>query len=535
MKSNLLLTMRRKVLILLNFAIAVVSYSQIPGIVWTDWEEGYSKNWEELKAEPIPEWMLDAKLGVYTHWGIYSVCAHGGPDYVKGLYYADESKDKKGVKAYHIKKYGPISEFGYVDFLPLFTAPKFDATKWVQVMKEGGARFGGICLSHHDGFALWDSDYTEWDAMEKGPHRDIYGEIARAMRKAGIKLAATFHMARSYGYMFDGDNYTDEQRKTWDIFDPKYAGFYRNPEVMPVKQFTAEWTSKVREVINKYSPDVIWFDGMANQIKNKIISEDSLINIFKYYYKKGKSSGHPVVVCNKLPSGKVWNFPYGFGLRCYENCRDMEPNPEGYWLADRAVGYPWSWVENKTYSADKQEDYHVRSLIDMVSRGGILFLSLTPKGDGSIPEQEIKIMKGIGNWLKINGEAIYSTRKYKIFGEGPAKEIQWVERRKGFKWDWSELSAKDVQDVRFTRSKDLKTLFAIVLGWPDNGKYTIKTLAKGENICTGGEFLNIEMLGSDDTIKWERTNEGLTVYFPEKKPCDIAYSFKITVKGKLIL
>ncbi len=523
----------RKVITLIVILIALLSVkAQDSEIIWKDWDFEYSDAWEALKQEPIPEWMLDAKLGIYTHWGIYSVSAHGGPDYVKGLYYADESKDGKGVKKYHIEKYGPIAEFGYVDFLPMFTTPRFDAAEWVKLMKEGGVKFGGICLSHHDGFALWDSEYTEWDVMDKGPKRDIYGELAVEMRKADLKLAATFHMARAYGYMFDGDNYTDEQRKTWDIFDPKYAGFYRNPEVMPVEDFTFEWAGKVREVIHKYSPDVIWFDGLAGAIKNNIVPEDSLTSIFHDYYEKGKTTGNPVVICNKLPSGKRWNFPLGFGLRCYENCRDMEPDPEGYWLADRAIGYPWSWVNNKSYSPSKQEDYHTRSLVDIVSRGGILFLSLTPKGDGSIPEQEVKILKGMGDWLKVNGEAIYNTRRYKVSGEGPAELIEWNERRQGYKWDWSDLSARD---VRFTMSKDRKILYATVLGWPEDGKYTIKTLSGDQVISSGGGIQMVEMLGSSDTIRWEQTPGGLTLYFPEEKPCDIAYSFRITVKGDLIL
>jgi alpha-L-fucosidase len=210
----------------------------------------------------------------------------------------------------------------------------------------------------------------------------------------------------------------------------------------------------------------------------------------------------------------------------------MEPNPEGYWLADRAIGYPWSWVENKTYGKGKQEDYHTKSLIDIVSRGGILFLSLTPKGDGSIPDEEVKILTGIGDWLKVNGEAIYETRKYKIFGEGTAELIEWVERREGYKWDWSDLSS---EDVRYTMTKDQKTLYATVLGWPDNGKYTMKSLASKKNISTEGGIHSIEMLGSDEKIKWEQSEKGLTVWFPEDKPCDIAYSFKIRVKGELVL
>ena len=130
-----------------------------------EWSFEENPGWEDLKKEPIPEWMLDAKLGFYTHWGIYSVPAHGGPDYIKELYSADDT-DRKGVKKYHTEKYGPIEEFGYKDFVPMFKAEKFSAEEWVGLMEEAGGKFAGICLAHHDGFCLWDSKFTKWDAKD---------------------------------------------------------------------------------------------------------------------------------------------------------------------------------------------------------------------------------------------------------------------------------------------------------------------------------------------------------------------------------
>ena len=190
-------------------------------------------------------------------------------------------------------------------------------------------------------------------------------------------------------------------------------------------------------------------------------------------------NGDEVVICNKLPGSKVWNFPLGFGLRCYENCRDMEPNPQGYWLADRAIGYPWSYVNNKKYKYGA--DYHLKSLIDMVSRGGIFFLSLTPKGDGSIPDEEKEIMKEMGAWLSIHGEAIYSTRRWKHAAEGPAVMLRTTKTGK-HKWDFTNMTGKD---TRYTRSKDNTKLYATVLGIPEGNKIILKLLAKGKKIATG--------------------------------------------------
>jgi alpha-L-fucosidase len=185
----------------------------------------YEPNWESLSTKDLPEWLLDAKFGVYTHWGVYSVPAHGGPDYIKNLY-GGPDKGQKGVYDYHIKKYGAIKDFGYKDFIPMFTAPKFNADEWVGLMHEAGARFGGICLVHHDGFLLWDSQHSRWNSKNMGPKRDIYGEIAKAVRKYDdMKLLATFHHGRTFGYVtgfLRGQEISQKMRENWDVFDPEY-------------------------------------------------------------------------------------------------------------------------------------------------------------------------------------------------------------------------------------------------------------------------------------------------------------------------
>ena len=491
-----------------------------------DWKVPKSPKWEELKKEPIPEWMIDAKFGMYTHWGIYSVPAHGGPDYVKELYAAN-GKDRKGVKKYHEEKYGSIKDFGYKDFVPMFTAKKFDAKEWVAVMNGGGAKFGGICLAHHDGFCLWDSKYTKWDSKDMGPKKDIYGEIAKEIRKTDMKLLATLHMARTYGYVFDKDH-TKEEKATWDIYDNNNSWIYRNKDKEPKEKFGQEWANKVREVINNYSPDVLWFDGLSGSIKNEEVPQDTIVNIFQDYYKKKGMNGDDVVVCNKLPSSKVWNFPLGFGLRCYENCRDMEVEPEGYWLSDRAISYPWGYVNDKFYK-DKAP-YQIRSLVDMVSRGGIMLMSLTPRGDGSIDPQAVEIMKGMGAWLKLNGEAIYATRKWKIPAEGPSKMLKYNKRKKVLRWSFREIGVKD---IRFTRNKANTKLYAIVLGNPESHDYQIKCLAKGEKIATG-KISKISLVATDEEVKWGQTADGLTIKFPENGVSEIANAFRIEVEGRLL-
>ncbi|WP_460166805.1 alpha-L-fucosidase [Thermostilla marina] len=487
-------------------------------------DDPFEPSWDSLSRQPIPEWLKDAKFGVYTHWGIYSVPAHGGPDYIRNLY-AGSRTDEKGVYSYHTKKYGPIEEFGYKDFIPLFTAPKFNADEWVGLMHEAGAKFGGICLVHHDGFLLWDSQVNRWNAKNMGPHRDIYGEIAAAVRKYDdMKLLATFHHGRTFGYAIGGmkeSDITDHMRQTWDVFDPKYSDFYWNEYTGSVKEFADQWKAKVIEVIDKYHPDLLWFDGLRSSMQNQHPPESYVQEVFAHYFNSAVARGQQVTVCNKHAGGL--NFPESFGLHSYENGRDMPIDVGPWFLIDRAIAYPWSYVNDKKYRDGA--DYHVRSLVDVVSRGGIFLLSLTPKGDGSIPPEEQEIMRNIGRWLKVNGEAIYGTRPWKIYAEGPTVCRGMKRNAKGEvkeQWDWRKNFTP--QDIRFTTKGD--TLYAIALAWPEDRKLVVRSLAKHAGVDVG----SVSLLGHDGPLVWTQTTDGLEVTLPAEAPCDYAFCLRITPK-----
>ena len=488
--------------------------------------DAFQPNWDSLSQKDIPTWLLDAKFGVYTHWGVYSVPAHGGPDYIKNLY-ADPEKDTKGVREYHVEKYGAITDFGYKDFIPMFKAPRFNADEWVGLMHEAGAKFGGICLVHHDGFLLWDSQHSRWNAQDMGPKRDIYGEIAQAVRKyEDMKLLATFHHGRTYGYstgFMRKENITSAMRETWDVFDPDYADFYRSDlNGGSDKAFGFEWKAKIKEVIDTYQPDAIWFDGLRTSMRHDHPSEQQVLDVIAHYFNRAQAQGQDVTVCNKHAS--EFNFPASFGLRCYENGREMPLDVKPGFLIDRAIAYPWSYINDKKYKDGP--DYHTKSLVDLVSRGGVFLLSLTPKGDGSIAQEEQDIMRGIGRWLKVNGEAIYSTRPWKVVGEGPAQMLEHNESKK--RMDWNYRQPFTAQDIRFTQKGDV--LFAIALNEPLNGKIIIKTLKKDAKVYPGN-IDSVTMLGQSTPIQWKRTAQGLEIEFPGKKPCDYAYAFKIEGQG----
>jgi len=486
-------------------------------------DEPFQPTWESLSRQQIPQWLKDAKFGVYTHWGVYSVPAHGGPDYVRNLYEGAKA-DKKGVYSYHTKKYGPLKNFGYKDFVPQFTAAKFNADEWVGLMHEAGAKFGGICLVHHDGFLLWDSKVSRWNSKGMGPKRDIYGEIAQAVRKYDdMKLLATFHHGRTFGYCTGAmkeANITDEMRKTWDVFDPAYADFYWTEFTGSPRNFSDGWKDKITEVVDKYQPDVIWFDGLRTAMRNDHPPESYVRDVLADYFNRAAANNQDVTVCNK--HGGEFNFPESIGLRCYENGRDMSTDVGPWFLIDRAIAYPWSYVNNKRYRDGA--DYHVRSLVDLVSRGGIFLLSLTPKGDGSIPPEEQEIMRGIGRWLRVNGEAIYGTKPWTTYAEGPTVSRGLKRNNKGEEkeqWDWRQQYT--AEDFRFTSKGD--NLYAIALNWPEDGTLTVRSLAAGKY-----DIKEVSLLGHQGQLEWKQTADGLQVTLPPTKPCEWAFSLKITTQ-----
>ncbi len=493
-------------------------------------QNSYQADWDSIAEKQIPEWLIDAKFGVYTHWGIYSVPAHGGPDYVRQMY---SPTDKKGVYSYHTKKYGSLEEFGYTDFIPKFTAPKFNASEWVGLMNEAGAKFGGIALVHHDGFLLWDSKYSRWNAKNMGPKKDIYGEIAAEVAKyPDMKLAATFHHGRTFNYAYgelpDKGGDLSKINKNWELADPDLGDFFWKDGRDSPEKFNSDWYGKITEVVDTYKPDFIWFDGLSTSMKGGHPTEGTVKDAISYFYNESTKREQDVVVANKLAA--KFNFPDHVGLKSYENGRDMPEHQKGYWLADRAIGYPWSYVNNKKYRDGP--DYQVDSIIDFTSRGGIMFLSLTPKGDGSIADEEIAIMKGIGRWMKVNGEAIYGTRRFSVFGEGPTKTTKQV-KIKGktkIKWDHRKLGG---EDIRFTQKDN--NLYSIALGWPKDGKLSIKTLASDYGISSEGKIEKISLLGTDEKITWTRDTKGLHVQFPKEEFGEFAYALKIEVAGDLIV
>lgn len=478
----------------------------------------FEANWESIKANyKDPEWFNKTKFGIFIHWGAYSVPAFGSEWYPRHMYMdtanfnAQLGTGKQGPSKeylYHREKYGDQKTFGYKDFIPMFKGEKFDANEWIDLFKKAGAKYVIPVADHHDGFAMYKSNTTRWNAYDMGPKRDILGELFKAGREKGMIMGASSHFAFNWSFYNKKDHF--------DTSDPQYADLYSSKGKdlkEPVSQeFKDRWWARTKDLIDNYKPDILWFDFYLD------IPDfaDQRPKLAAYYYNKGIEWGKEVVLQDKNFSHEA--FPEGTVI--YDLERGKLPGIRKLpWQTDTSIGKnSWSYVSNWE---SKTANQIVDDLVDIVSKNGCLLLNVGPKSDGTIPDDQKAILLQIGDWLTMNGEAIYDTKYWNTFGEGPT-EVKKGHHSEGNNQD---LSAKD---IRFTQ-KDNK-LYAIVLDWPKDGKVNITTLAKNSEYGKDLKIKEVAVLGSSEKITWEQTNEGLKVKMPTKKPGDFAYTIALTLE-----
>lgn len=469
-----------------------------PGCGYLSEQAKYEPMWESLKQYEVPEWFKDAKFGIYTHWGVYAVPAAGSEWYPRHMY-----EQGHWLYEHHKRTWGDQLEFGYKDFIPMFKAEHFDADRWAELFRRAGARFAGPVAIHHDGFAMWDSDFTEWDAAEKGPKRDITGELVKAIRKRGMKVVTSFHHAYNWRY------YEPSYKGNYDTSDPQYAGLYSQPHppgAPESEEFLINWQAKVEEVIDKYSPDQLWFDFGWGRSTFEPYKRD----LIAYYYNKAKEWGKQVVVTHKR------NLPEGVGVLDIERGREDKLAPYLWQTDDSVARNTWCYTTNMDLKPVKEL---IGELVDIVSKNGILLLNIGPRSDGTIPDEQKQLLLGIGKWLEINGEAIYGTRPWHTFAE--AKTV--IET--GYP-DEKQKKSFTTNDIRFT-SKD-NVLYAICMDWSGK-KLSIKSL--GINAMPGIKIADVTMLGSDEKLKYQQKKKELTIETTNKKTLENAFVFRITLKG----
>jgi len=448
----------------------------------------------------IPEWFKDAKFGIFIHWGVYSVPAFGNEWYPRQMY-LEGSK----VNQYHIATYGPLTEFGYKDFIPMFKAEKFNADEWLSLFKEAGAKYVVPVAEHHDGFSLYNSARNKWNSVDMGPGKDIVGELKTAAEKYGLHFGLSSHRAEN-AWFFNGGMKTPS-----DVQDSQYSSLYgeclaepggqeeESPEGAGFNEKSKrEWLEHTYELVDFYQPELFWFDWTVGKHPFK----ETFYHFMAYYYNSAMDWDKGVVVNTK--------FGYGDNIQVFDIERGKSDKPRKYpWQTDTSVGKKsWGYIENEEQKSPNQI---IDDLIDIVSKNGNMLLNIGPRPDGTITEGQQEVLRDIGGWLKVNGEAIYGTRPW-------IKAVEGEEEGTSGAFSDNEETEYTVQDIRFTKKDD--AVYAICLEWADEG-VLIKSI--GEEFSVSG----VSMLGSMEELKWEQTPEGLEVDFPDEKPSEFAHALKM--------
>ncbi|HVT79267.1 MAG TPA: alpha-L-fucosidase [Phycisphaerae bacterium] len=511
----------------------------------------FKATWESLKQYKTPDWFRDAKFGLWAHWSAQCV-PEQGDWYARNMYIQGERQN-----TFHTRTYGHPSQFGFMEIDNLWKAEKWDPAALLDRYKKAGAKYFVALANHHDNFDNYDSTHHEWNSVRVGPKKDLIKGWADATRNAGLRFGVTNHSAHSWhwfqvAYDYDptgdkaGQRYdafrltkADGKGKWWEGLDPQ--ALYNGPiYVMPDgittvaaanqfhtrtdrnwnenpppnnPEFVARWFARCQELLDRYEPDLLYFDNTGLPLGQ------AGLDIAAHFYNsnlKRKGQLEAVLNAKQLRPNQVGALVMDIERGA---ATDIRPDP---WQTDTCIG---DWHYNRAlYTGNRYKTplQVVQMLIDIVSKNGNLLLSIPVRGDGSIDDLEIKVLDGIAAWMQQNSEGIYATRPWKVFGEGPSTASAPAGQFGGTR----DVRPYTADDIRFTAKGD--TLFAFLMGWPNTGKATLKSLAKGSGKFPR-EVAKVELLGSGER-PFTQDDTGLTVSLPDAKPNDFAYCLKITPK-----
>lgn len=513
----------------------------------------FEPTWQSLSANyQAPEWFANAKLGIWAHWGLQCV-PEAGDWYARTMYQQGQGKYRE-----HCKRYGHPSEFGMMDFIPMWKAEKFDPEALVKLYKEVGARYFVCMANHHDNFDNYNSRYQPWNSVNMGPKRDIVGEFAKAARHNGLRFGVSNHSAHAwhwfqtaYGYDAEGekagvryDAYhrtkEDGKGKWWEGYDPQqfYGGYNvvipsgftsidsmaawhqandrvwseRIPEMNP--QFAHNWFLRCKQLIDDYNPDLIYFDD-----EHDLPMEHYGLEIAAHMYNRSMrlNGGRNEAVINSKRLTEEQQ--RGVVMDCERGAfADISPRP---WQTCMCIGswhYSRALYEKGGY---KSAERIIKTFIDIVSKNGNLLLSIPVRGDGSIDEKERAFLTEFKSWLDINGEGIFGSRPWKIYGEGVVKTANTGSFKENEKLQES-LSEKD---IRFTQKNG--TVYTFVLGFPTTETVIVNALGRKSPQMEGRRIKRVRMLECNDKVVWRQTADALYITMPLVRNTGKAVCFAI--------
>src|SRR5690242_13905350 len=482
--------------------------SVLRGVDKIDQDGPFRPDWDSLQKYEVPEWYKDAKFGIFIHWGFYSVPAFANEWYPRNMYRAGSEENK-----HHVATYGSPDKFGYKDFIPMFKAEHYDPAAWADLFRKAGAKYVVPVAEHHDGFAMYDSGLSDWTAAKMGPHRDLIGDLGKAVRAAGLHFGVSSHRVEHNFFLGVGRSIPS------DVNDPQYAMLYgpahnwlMNPWGTPLNSdftyvssaWANDWLARSAELVEKYHPDIVYFDWWIGQASIRA----NLARFAAFYYNSSLKYGDHVGVINYKD----------YAMQEHSGVLDLERGQLGdirplYWQTDTSVSNKsWGYIENDTF---KSPQFVVDQLIDIVSKNGNLLMNIGPRSDGTIPEQVQQVLLDVGAWLNVNGEAIYGTRPWRAYSEGPTKVTA------GSFHDTDVANYKP-EDFRFTTKGDV--LYVIGLAWPANGEAVVRSLAA----TVGSESVaSVGLLGGEPSLRFEQRVDGLHVHLPGPQPTKYAYALRL--------
>jgi alpha-L-fucosidase len=461
-------------------ALALVEFPAVAGPVEPMWQSLYDHH-------KLPAWLADAKFGIFIHFGLYSVPAHGNEWYDKHVYARGDVHD------WHVGKYGELDKFGYKDFIPLFTLPKFDPNEWAAAFEASGAKWVMPTAEHHDWFSLWNSQASRFNSVAMGPQRDVVGELGAAVRATGLKYGVTNHVIEHYDFIERGRMPADMKH---DLDAPGFDDFYwTNHSDERLVEFMAQWLRKNIELIDGYHPSVLWFD---NGINHRVFDPLKL-KVAAYYYNRAREWGEDVTI-----TGKGTSFVAG-DLQDFETMGRMPSEATDFtWMVHEKMTDAWGYTEGTGAASPRAV---LNMLVEAVCRNGVFALNVAPRGDGSIPEEQIATLRGIGEWLEVNGEAIYGSRPWTRAGEGRMQ---------------ARNARYSGQEIRFTTRDG--NLYAILMAWPTDGKALITSLSRES---APDAPASVTLLGGG-ALEFSHDPAGLHVTLPEKPAGDGPFVLRIS-------
>jgi alpha-L-fucosidase len=473
----------------------------------------FRPDWNSLSQYKVPDWYRDAKFGIFIHWGVYSVPAFGSEWYPRQMYLQGSVENQ-----HHVSTYGPLTKFGYKDFIPMFKAQKYDPQAWAHLFKESGARYVIPVFEHHDGFQMYDSNLSDWTAVKMGPHRDLVGDLEKAVRAQGLYFGASSHRIEHDWFMDGGRTLPS------DVNDPQYASLYGPAQIQlqdnkegsgsnlaedwtyVSSAYANDWLARDAEIVQKYHPDIIFFDWWIGQPYVR----PYLAKFAAYYYNESSKRGPVGIITYK------WvDMQKDSGVLDIERGQ-LDQKLDRVWQTDTSVSNKsWGYIEHDTF---KTPEFIVHQLVDIVSKNGNLLMNIGPRSDGTIPDEVQHVLLEVGSWLKVNGDAIYGTRPWATYGEGPTKVAAGS-------FQDTKTQQYTAEDFRFTTKGN--NLYAIELAWPSGNEAVIHSVAG--DALKGKQIQAVALLGSSAPLTYKLQADGLHIQLPSKPAQGYAYAFRIAL------